>query len=109
MIGNVSICEPAPELPTTNSLSNRSCAVLIGDVCQATQIAVALFMLPIHCISRGSNFAPGAPNSGANGTLECTKPTVVPSRGATVAKYVMARMPPAPGMFCTTTCGLPGM
>jgi hypothetical protein len=83
MIGNVSICEPMPEEPTMKSLSNRSCVVLIFDVCQATQIAVALFRLPIQCISRGSNFAPARPNRGANGTLECTKPTVVPSRGAT--------------------------
>src|SRR6266700_601248 len=80
--GNVSMWEPAPEPPTVNSFSRVSRQVLIGEVCQATQIEAAAAMLPIQFIWRGSNFASEMPYSGANGTLEWTMPMVVPSRGA---------------------------
>src|SRR5262245_4178654 len=86
MAGMVSICEPTPEPPTVNSFSNTSFQDLILDACQAMQIAVLASKLPIQCILRGSNFAPLMPNNGANGTLECTRPSVVPSRGATDSK-----------------------
>ena len=33
----------------------------------------------------------------------------VPSFGAVLAMKLTARSEPAPGMFCTTTLGLPGM
>ncbi len=33
----------------------------------------------------------------------------VPSLGAELAMKLTARRLPAPGMFCTTTLGLPGM
>ena len=34
---------------------------------------------------------------------------VVPSFGAELARKLMARSDPAPGMFCTITVGWPGM
>ena len=55
--GIVSICDPAPEPPTMNSLAIISSHVLIGDSCQATQTAVAVFMAPSQLNSRESNCA----------------------------------------------------
>ena len=48
--GIVAIWLPAPVLPTMNSLSSRSCQVLIGESCQATQKTASVFMLPIQFI-----------------------------------------------------------
>ncbi len=53
----VSICEPAPVLPTVNGLVSRSCQVAMPDVCQATQMPVDASMLPIQFILRGSKVA----------------------------------------------------
>ena len=86
MFGKVSICEPAPEVPTTYSLAIRSSQVLMPDVCHATQMPLAVLMLPSQFILRGSKVAPSSPYSGANGTLECTRPMVVPSFGATLIR-----------------------
>jgi hypothetical protein len=36
-------------------------------------------------------------------------PITVPSFGATLAMWFVATSEPAPGMFCTTICGLPGI
>ena len=47
--------------PTENSFSNTSRQVLIGDVCQSTQIAGLALRLPSQFMSRGSNFAPLMP------------------------------------------------
>ena len=38
-----------------------------------------------------------------------TVPITVPSRGATWFMWSIMRMPPAPGINCATTFGLPGM
>ena len=59
--GSVSICEPAPEPPTMNSLSSMSCQVAMPAVCQATQMPREVAMLPIQPIWRGSNAAPRMP------------------------------------------------
>ena len=82
----VSICEPAPVPPTMNSRSNMCSHRVMPDFAQDTQMPNAEVMLPIQCIWRGSKFAPRVPYSGANGTLECTSPMVVPSLGATVLR-----------------------
>ena len=61
MAGMVSICEPAPVPPTMNSLSNRSCQVVMPDAVHDTQMPVAALMLPIQFICRGSKLAPLMP------------------------------------------------
>ncbi len=57
-----------PVTPVADTITSRSFAcsmLLIGLVCQVTQICCCLPMLPIHSNLRGSYFAAGLSNSGS--------------------------------------------
>src|SRR4051794_6714704 len=109
IIGMVSICEPAPELPTRNCLLKRSSQVRMFELLQATQMPEVALIEPIQLNLRGSNFAAFSPYTGAYGTLEWISAMTLPSLGAAEWRYLVARKPPAPGMYCTTIFGSPGM
>ena len=97
-----------PPLPTTISCLRRSSMVLIGDACQTMQTLTSSLALPIQVTLVGSNLA-FTPISGSNGSARWPVAIAVPSLGAMPWMWPISRRPLAPGMFCTTTFGLPGM
>ncbi len=78
-------------------------------VCQVTQEPMSRSMLPIQANLSVSNCALLLPNSGSSAAGAPNTPSAVPSRGAALAMKLAARTEPAPGMFCTTMFGWPGM
>ena len=76
---------------------------------QTPQLAMSRCVLPIHSNLRGSYVALVFPNSGSNAVEEANTPSTEPSAAATLKMALATFMEPAPGRFCTTIVGLPGM
>src|SRR5688572_6546313 len=81
-VGYCSIDEVTPDEPTIICFTNMSSNVLIGDVCQATQMLVSLLALPTNWNWRGSNWVCAvSPRSGSITAPMNRAPKAVPSLG----------------------------
>jgi hypothetical protein len=107
MRAKLSGSDPEPSPASANGLVSASCQVWIGVACQLAQRLELLAMLPSQVKLRPSNGA--SPRSGSSGALRPIVAMTLPSFGATPWRYIAALMLPAPGMFCATTAGRPGM
>ena len=100
--------EPEPLPPTVKGLMTMSFQVFTGEVCQVTNTLASLVPLPNQV-----NFVE------SNCTLVRRSAAPSPCRGEDadgrailrrdVVEIVGHLQVPAPGMFCTTIAGLPGM
>ena len=109
MTGQVSVSEPAP-VPATIMVSRcASLMVLNGLAPQATHIPTSLETAPIQVNWLLSKSTLREPISGSRIGPPAKAVIAVPSFGACCARKLAARMPPAPGITCTLTVGLPGM
>ncbi len=98
-----------PVPPKTSGRRNAS-----SNVCTPVRVAMAHTpasddRLASHCNSFALKRGPGWPMSWMSGTSRCVAAMTVPSFGATLATKLAPTTPPAPGMFCTTNTGAPGM
>ena len=86
-----------------------SAQVFTGAVCQSTNTLASSVPLPSQWNFIASNCVALLPISGSMARPRLNMPIVAPSFGATLNRKFAARSEPAPGMFCTTTVGWPGM
>src|SRR6185312_14645500 len=98
-----------PAAPTTRSLVLRSSKVTTPLRLDDTQTLTSLLALPIHENLTASNDVPGRPRIGSNGVPRLIAPNTEPSFAAAPYSQLVRRRLPAPGMFCGSTVGLPGM
>ena len=100
---------PAPIPPTRTSCVKTSSIVFALDAAPTAQTRLTVSGLPSQPNCRGSNLILGRLSTACDGRLREKLPKTVPSFGATVNRWLVAVMVPAPGMFCTTMPGRPGM
>ena len=72
-------------------------------------IATSVVGVPSQPNCAASNCACLFSKNGSSGTVFWNSVMTVPSLGATLKVWLAAPSPPAAGMFCGTTVGLPGM
>ncbi len=106
----MSVSEPEPVPPTVKPLLRcMSSQLWMPESVLNAQMLTSLVMLPIQVSLVGSKWTvPGL----SSGSIARPRPKVamtVPSRGATPMRYWITRRLPAPGMFCGTMAGWPGM
>src|SRR5215468_12129195 len=109
-VGNTSESAPAPVDPMMVGLVRMSDQDLMPAAVRKAQTPTSFEMLPSQPNFGASNCVPSLrPSSGSRKAPREKPPKVEPSLGAIVYRKFAALIEPAPGMFCTTIVGLPGM
>src|ERR1043166_7103076 len=88
---------------------NASLMVLTCDVLRMNVTLGLVASLPIQLNCAALYLDALAPSVSSSGIVGDASPSVVPSLGAALKRWLAARMLPAPGMFRTITDGLPGI